>query len=74
MTWTDLTSSIQGVPPAPRDGHGFAALEGKVYIFGGKGSNSFYGISTGFLECSGEIIASNRRSCCAFIFLDDAAL
>lgn len=43
MTWTELTGSIQGAPPAPRDSHGFAALDGKVYIFGGNASDSFYG-------------------------------
>jgi hypothetical protein len=47
MTWTDLSRSIQGASPAPRDGHGFAALDGKVYIFAGNGSTSSSGASTG---------------------------
>ena len=40
MTWASLTSSIQGAAPCPRDSHGFASLEGKVYVFGGNGSTS----------------------------------
>ena len=47
MTWVDLTSSIRGTPPAPRDCHGFAALDGKVYIYGGNSSTSIYGTATG---------------------------
>eukprot|EP00961_Rhodomonas_salina_P271963 3674920-Rhodomonas_salina.3 len=39
MTWTKLDSA-SGVPPDPRTAAGFAASEGKVYVYGGQaGSN-----------------------------------
>ena len=52
MAWKDITSSIQGTLPGPRDSHGFTSLSGKVYIFGGKGSTSFYETSTGSMPIS----------------------
>ena len=35
MSWTDLSVPASGQPPSPRWGHGFAPLNGKVYLFGG---------------------------------------
>ena len=35
QTWTDLTSATSGIPPTARQSHGFAALDGKLYVFGG---------------------------------------
>lgn len=36
--WTDLSESIQGTPPDPRDSNGIASLGGGVYVFGGRGN------------------------------------
>ena len=35
MSWTDLSTPASGVPPSPRWGHGFAALNGLFYAFAG---------------------------------------
>lgn len=35
LTWTELTQTVQGTPPKPRGGHGFTALNGRLYVFGG---------------------------------------
>ena len=35
-TWTDLSSLVEGVPPAARDRHGFASVGGKLYVYGGR--------------------------------------
>ena len=34
-TWTDLTHTIVGTPPSKRFTHGFAAVGGQLYVFGG---------------------------------------
>ena len=33
--WTDATNLVQGQPPPPRYGLGFAAVAGKLFVFGG---------------------------------------
>ena len=35
LAWTDLTEAAGGARPSPRAGHGFAAANGKLYVFGG---------------------------------------
>ena len=35
--WTDLSAALNGTPPSPRYGHGFAAAGGKLYVHGGAG-------------------------------------
>jgi len=39
IRWTDLSAAASGSPPAPRDGHGFALLAGKLYVHGGYGNS-----------------------------------
>eukprot|EP00286_Rhodomonas_abbreviata_P027873 CAMPEP_0181303152 /NCGR_PEP_ID=MMETSP1101-20121128/8394_1 /TAXON_ID=46948 /ORGANISM="Rhodomonas abbreviata, Strain Caron Lab Isolate" /LENGTH=1307 /DNA_ID=CAMNT_0023408683 /DNA_START=219 /DNA_END=4139 /DNA_ORIENTATION=+ len=34
-TWTDLSTPSSGTPPAGRHAHGFAAIDGKLYVHGG---------------------------------------
>lgn len=36
-TWEDLSYPLAGTPPINRSNHGFAALDGKLYVFGGSG-------------------------------------
>ena len=33
--WTDLSSSVIGIPPTPRDRHGFASAIGNLFVHGG---------------------------------------
>jgi hypothetical protein len=35
LAWTDLTASVLGSLPSPRDGHGFTAAGDALYLFGG---------------------------------------
>jgi len=35
MVWMDLSNASLGVPPSPRDSHGFTSLQGKLYVHGG---------------------------------------
>ncbi len=65
MAWTSLTSSILGVAPCPRDSHGFAALDDKVYIFGGNGSTTQCGVPTGSMRTM--LNRSQRRLVCSLI-------
>ncbi len=37
MTWSDISSELQGQPPSPRALHSFVAAGGRIYIFGGIG-------------------------------------
>ena len=34
-TWSDLTYIVDGPRPSPREGHGFASANGKLFVFGG---------------------------------------
>ena len=34
-SWIDLTAPDFGILPSPRNAHGFAALDGKLYVIGG---------------------------------------
>ena len=34
-SWTDLTGQVRGSPPVARYDHGFAAVDGVLYLFGG---------------------------------------
>lgn len=38
-SWTDLSSPASGIPPSPRDSHGFTAAAGKLYVHGGEVGN-----------------------------------
>ncbi len=38
MTWTELSATASGTPPAARCKHGFAAAGGKLYVHGGEGA------------------------------------
>lgn len=42
MAWTDLTVAATGFPPSPRDGAGFAAAGGRLYVYGGQGSTGLF--------------------------------
>jgi len=35
MAWSDLSNTMKGDIPSPRDSHGFAPANGKIYLFGG---------------------------------------
>ena len=37
MGWTDLSTPVSGTAPAPRNALGFAAIEDRLYVFGGSG-------------------------------------
>ena len=37
MTWTNLTNSVRGTPPSPRERHGFTSTNGTLFVFGGSG-------------------------------------
>jgi len=37
--WARIDASIMGDSPSPRNGHGFAAAHGLLYVFGGMGGN-----------------------------------
>ena len=38
-SWTDLSNPASGIPPSPRDSHGFASAAGKLYVHGGEVGN-----------------------------------
>jgi hypothetical protein len=40
LVWTNLSGLASGPAPARRCGHGFAAMDGKLYAFGGQGGES----------------------------------
>ena len=42
--WENLTDRTQGATPAPRDSHSFAAVGGRLFVFGGY-SGGFSGAS-----------------------------
>ena len=54
--WTNLTLSAQGIPPSSRAGHGFAASDGKLFVFGG-----YYG-SWVSSECSSLVMMSTIKT------------
>ena len=35
LVWEDLTGTVTGEVPSPRDGHGFTAAGDALYLFGG---------------------------------------
>jgi hypothetical protein len=37
FAWTNLTSTVTGTPPSPREGSGVAAIGNKIYVYGGSG-------------------------------------
>jgi hypothetical protein len=46
LTWVRHSETVTGKAPQPRNGHGFAALGGKLYMFGGIGENNSQGDSS----------------------------
>ena len=37
--WIRIDDSVAGIPPCPRNGHGFASVGEKLYVFGGLGGD-----------------------------------
>ena len=38
MSWTSVASVLSGTSPLPTFGHGFASVQGKLYVHGGSGA------------------------------------
>ena len=48
MAWTDISSSVNGIPPSRRYGHGFSRWISTFVVFGGKGSTGPFIVQRGF--------------------------
>jgi len=48
LAWSDLSDPAAGIPPSPRAGHGFKAVEELLYVHGGiSNSGKLYNIISG---------------------------
>jgi hypothetical protein len=51
-TWIDLSIPHGGVPPEPRNSHGFAEAGGKLYVHGGLGTKGEYVVLVSKESCA----------------------